>query len=40
MSIKNNNNNYHWKINAFSLNSKNNNILYRNKNKKNKNQIQ
>ena len=39
MSIKNNNN-YHWKINAFSLNSKNNNILYRNKNKKNKNQIQ
>ena len=39
MSIKNNNN-YHWKMNAFSLNSKNNNILYRNKNKKNKNQIQ
>ena len=39
MPIKNNNN-YHWKINAFSLNSKNNNILYRNKNKKNKNQIQ
>ena len=39
MSIKNNNN-YHWKINPFNLNSKNNNILYRNKNKKNKNQIQ
>ena len=39
MSIKTNNN-YHWKMNAFSLNSKNNNILYRNKNKKNKNQIQ
>ena len=35
-----NNNNFRFKVNEFSLNSKNNSILYKNKNKKNKNQTQ